>query len=243
MIQVIRAYLNYRVTSGKWIPKAREYFYGGNDYDDYWEIMANFGQWITYKDIIANPDIVWEIASFIRHNKPSKEIIEQLVSNYPQMNVWDINSIQSDDDVSSDNEPPDSVTSDLSDTDSSNTEPLYSSLEDYLYVLANRYTEEEYNKRKDYTIEDCLKHQPEVIDYIDLHPDLCWQHIVDMPNYEWDWKYISDINFNKPEKEYKYLTSLNKKLGILGKIPTYIKMEMIEDKTILSYYKLFHTIA
>ena len=193
MIQVVRAYLNYRVTSGKGIPKAREYFYGGNDYDDYWEIMASFGQWITYKDIIANPDIIWEIASFIRHNKPSKEIMEQLVSNYPQMNVWDINSIQSDDDVSSDTETPDSSDTDSSDTDLSDTETLYSSL------LMNRYTEEEYNKRKDYSIEDCVKHQPELIE---LHPDLCWQHIVDMPNYEWEWDNISNTDFNKPEKEY-----------------------------------------
>ena len=65
-----------------------------------------------------------------------------------------------------------------------------------------------------------------------------------MPNYDWDWNYISETrNFNKPEKEYKYLTNLNKKLEILGKIPTYIKMEMMEDKTVLSYYNLFHTIA
>jgi hypothetical protein len=222
MIQVIRAYLEYRVKSELGIPKAREYFYGGNDYDDYWEIMARFGQWITYKDIIANPDIIWAIPQFIRRTKPSKEIIEQLVSNYPQMNVWDINSIQAD--------------SESSDFESSDSE----SLEPYLFELVNQYGEE-YKKRKDDSFEDCMKYQPELID---LHPDLAWQHIVDMPNYHWAWNYISETrNFNKPEKEYKYLTNLNKKLEILGKIPTYIKMEMMEDKTVLSYYNLFHTIA
>lgn len=69
-----------------------------------------------------------------------------------------------------------------------------------------------------------------------------WQDVVDRSYLPWDWDGLITQNFDDPQKEYDYVAVLNVKLKILHNMPKYVKMEMIEDKTLLSYYQIYHII-